>query len=321
MKRDQYNLLLNKFAMFTIVVIGDVMLDKYICGDVERISPEAPVPVLKVREERFAPGGAANVAVNCATLSAKVHLFGVTGADEEGDQLRNTLTQYQIDTGGILTDPSRHTIRKTRFISLNQQLLRVDHENNADVESHLENELINRIDQISDVKAVIVSDYAKGTITAELMNKLKEFVKKRKILLLIDPKPRHRDWYEKVSLITPNKKEAQAMSGIELTAEEDFFRCGQILMDRLETDVVITAGDQGMYVFKIDREPHHIRTTAKEVYDVSGAGDTTVAALALALCAGAELPEAAELANLAAGIKVGKVGTAPVYLAELKASI
>ncbi len=376
--------LIKKFKNRKIAVIGDLILDKYIYGEVERISPEAPVPIVRVLSEEYVPGGAANVAANISTLGGNPFLLGIVGNDQYKDILMQKTEELNIPTYGIFTDNNKTTIRKTRVIGLNQQLLRIDHENTDYIETHMEEKFINRLKEIEDLSAIIISDYAKGTISKQLILQLIQFSKENYISLIIDPKPKHKEWYAGSTLITPNKKEAQTMSGIIIESEEDIIKAGKILVNKFDSDVIITAGADGMYVFETGKRDKvqgvreketseltprsapprrinllntiegelknsgrgvplekgeqkgvdqlttsnsqltinnlsisHIPTVAKEVYDVSGAGDTVVATLALALSCNATLNNAAILANHAAGIKVGKIGTKPVYLEEL----
>ncbi len=341
--------ILEKFKEKKIAVIGDIILDKYIYGKVDRISPEAPVPIVKVINEKYTLGGAANVAANISTLGGKAYLLGISGNDHFKTIFIDKAREFGIDTNGVLTDPKKNMIRKTRVIGLNQQLLRIDHENTDYIETHLKDKFLQKLRDINDLSAIIVSDYAKGTITEKLIEQLKHLSWEKNIFLIVDPKPKHKNWYEGSSLITPNKKEAQEMSGVSIDNEDDFYKAGKYLFNKFDADVIITAGADGMYVFeeltpqpplsnkegeiKKDESPNdvtsnstlkthnlsvsHIPTVAKEVYDVSGAGDTVVATLALALSCNATLNDAAILANHAAGIKVGKIGTAPIFLEEL----
>ena len=334
--------ILSGFAHQKIAVIGDLILDKYIYGEVDRISPEAPVPIVRVLREKFVPGGAANVAANISTLGGNPYLFGIVGDDQYKDILLQKTAEMNIATSGIFTDSNKTTIRKTRVIGLNQQLLRIDHENTDYIESHQEDEFMNKLKEIENLSAIIVSDYAKGTITQQLIRQLNQYSKENDVMLIVDPKPKHKEWYAGSSLITPNKKEAQEMSGIITETEEDFIQAGKILANKFSSDVVITAGADGMYVFETGKRDKvkgvrkketstynsqltthnlsisHIATVAREVYDVSGAGDTVIATLAMALSCGADLNNAATLANQAAGIKVSKIGTAPIFLEELE---
>ena len=309
--------IINKFKNQKIAVIGDIILDKYIYGTVDRISPEAPVPIVKVTSERYVPGGAANVGANISTLGGKVYLLGVTGNDEAGKILIEKAKSLNINTDSILMDKKKNTIKKTRVIGLNQQLLRIDFENTDYIESRFEDRFLDFLSSLKELAAIIISDYAKGTITEEMMNKLKILSKNKDILLIIDPKPEHKSWYNNVSLITPNKKEAQEMYGTVIENIDDYFQSGKHLMEQFDSEIILTAGEKGMFVFEKNKEPVFIKTVAREVYDVSGAGDTVVASICLALCSGAGLTDAAIIANHAAGIKVGKVGTAPVAYEEL----
>jgi D-beta-D-heptose 7-phosphate kinase/D-beta-D-heptose 1-phosphate adenosyltransferase len=322
--------ILSGFRNQKIVIIGDLILDKYVYGEVDRISPEAPVPVVRVIKERHVPGGAANVAANISTLTGQAYLFGIVGDDQYKNILIDRVNELNINSNGILTDPVKQTIRKTRIIGMNQQLLRIDNEDTSYIETHLEKEFLTRLTGINNLAAIIVSDYAKGTITRELLLQLISLAKDKEIPLIIDPKPKHKNWYKQAFLLTPNKKEAQEMSGILIQSEQDYIKAGEKLVEELSSNLIITAGAEGMYVFEKpvsgasltvrngNINITHIPTQAREVYDVSGAGDTVVAALTLALCSGASLLDAAKLANKAAGIKVGKIGTQPVSLEELQ---
>ena len=351
--------LLMKFRNQKIAVIGDLILDKYIYGEVDRISPEAPVPIVRVLKEKYVPGGAANVAANISTLGGKPFLFGIVGDDQYKNILLQKIEEKKISTSGIFTDNNKTTTMKTRVIGLNQQLLRIDHESTNYIETHQEEKIVNKLREINNLSAILISDYAKGTITKQLILQLIQFSKENNILLIIDPKPKHKDWYTGSTLITPNKKEAQEMSGMIIESEDDFIKAGTELVNRFNTNVIITAGADGMYVFeKLTPQPpllntiegesknvltssviltnlshsslkegsqlttnnlsiSHIPTVAKEVYDVSGAGDTVIATLTLALSCKASLNDAAILANQAAGIKVSKIGTKPVFFKEL----
>ena len=304
-----------------IAVIGDLMLDKYIIGQVERISPEAPIPVVSVRQERWALGGAANVAANISTLAGDAYLFGVLGKDASGETFFSLARQKGIDTEGIHVDAQKTTIQKIRVIGQNQQLLRIDYENTDYIEENISEMFLSQLSKTSKLAAIIVSDYAKGTISGKLMNELKLFSKTNNIKLIIDPKPSHKDFYKDIHLVTPNLKEAQQMSGIVVSSQESLEKCGTKIIEELSCSVVITTGENGMSVFQMNKKPVHIPTKATEVFDVSGAGDTVVAAISMALISGATLTQAAEIANFAAGLKVRKVGTAPVYLDELKQTV
>jgi D-glycero-beta-D-manno-heptose-7-phosphate kinase len=308
------------FAAKNVLVIGDIMLDKYILGKVKRISPEAPIPVLTVEEERYVPGGAANAAHNITTLGAGAHLLGVAGKDPAGEILVAEAKAQHINTDYLVFSEHKPTTQKIRAIGNRYQLLRIDYENRDDISDELPR-LIESLERMDAVDAIIVSDYDKGTITPEVMAAVKAFARKRDTLLLVDPKPNHKSLYQDVTLITPNRKEAAQMSGIQIETTADIEAAGQKLMTELNCNVLITRGAEGMSLFKPDDPPVHIPTQTQEVFDVSGAGDTVIATTALALCSGASLREAAILANHAAGIKVGKLGTTPVKLEALLAKV
>jgi rfaE bifunctional protein kinase chain/domain len=306
------------FKRLNIAVIGDLMLDKYIFGSVERISPEAPIPIVLVKNEKFALGGAANVAANVASLTGNAFLFGILGRDEAQEIFIDKCKKTGIQTSGIHIESTYSTIQKIRVIGQHQQLLRIDYENQNAVQPNYIEDLIFNLKSIAKIDAMIVSDYAKGAINRDLMEELKEFAKRRGIPIIVDPKPKHKDFYENVSLITPNLKEAQELSGIHVDSSESLEMCGRKLNDMFSSDIVITTGEKGMSIFPLDGIVNHIPTKATEVFDVSGAGDTVVATITMALVGGKNLHDASELANLAAGIKVKKLGTAPVTKEELE---
>lgn len=319
---DSHNFLeiLKRFSNKKIAVIGDLMLDKYVYGEVERISQEAPIPIIRVTDEKYAPGGAANVAANISTLGGDAFLFGIVGNDYYKDILLDKLYSLEISTDGILTNTKKNTVLKTRIIGLEQQLLRMDKENIEYIDDQFVEKLLTNLKDVNDLSAIIISDYAKGTITEELLKGVKEFAQKNNIIIIVDPKPKHHSWYKGVTLITPNRNESQKITGIAIENEDSIKEAGKKLLGELSSNIIITAGNKGMYVFEKGKEPVHIPAVAKEVYDVTGAGDTVVASLALALSCGAGLSDAAVISNHAAGIKVGKRGTSPVYIEELQKS-
>lgn len=296
------------------------MLDKYIFGRVHRISPEAPVPIVVVENEKYVPGGAANAANNIASMGAEAFLLGIVGNDSARDTLIRESQKRSIRTDHLVVSAVKPTIQKIRTIGNKHQLLRIDYENKEELgnEVALLADKLRRIDRID---AVIVSDYAKGTITRDLMSAVKTYARENNLLLLVDPKPCHKAFYRGVSLVTPNLREAEEMSGILIETESDLERAGKTIINSLGCSVVITRGGEGISLFQGDRPPVHIPTVAREVYDVSGAGDTVIAAMALALSAGATLVEATELANHAGGIKVAKLGTSPVLNNELRSHL
>ncbi len=313
--------ILEQFKSRGILVIGDIMLDKYIWGEVSRISPEAPVQVVNVIKETYAPGGASNVASNAAALGSRAFMCGIAGNDEAKNVLLDELKARGINTEGIFIDKDKPTIQKIRVMGRSQQLLRVDYEKKEHVHKDIEQKIIKFLEKaIAETDAVVISDYAKGTITPEICSRLINTAKSMGKPVIVDPKPKHRDLYANCTLITPNSAEASEMAGIE-DGDEDVLGTGQKLLKYLNADVLITRGEQGMSLFEKSGEVTNIPANAREVYSIIGAGDTVVAAIALALSSGATLKEAAVLANISAGIKVGKIGTASVSIDEIKNGI
>ncbi len=314
--------ILEQFKNKKILVIGDIMLDKYIWGDVSRISPEAPVQIVNVLRETYEPGGAANVANNIAALNGEVFMVGITGNDETRNILISELKKKGINTEGIFIDKDKPTTQKIRIIGKSQQLLRVDYEKKEHVHKNIEDSVIKFLEKIiKEADVVVISDYAKGVITPYVCSKAIEIANKYKKAIIVDPKPKHRDLYSNVTLMTPNNLEASEMAGIEDGTDDAIAEIGSRLLKQLDANVLITRGEKGMSLFEKDGNITHIPTKAKEVYSIIGAGDTVVATAALAIAAGAELKEAATLANIAAGIKVGKIGTASVSIEEIKKEI
>src|SRR3989338_92745 len=322
MDKEKLLKIINKFKNKKILVLGDIMLDKYIWGEVSRISPEAPVQIVNVLKESYAPGGAANVANNIAALNGKASMVGIVGNDEANKILLNELQKRNINVDGIFKDNNKPTIQKVRVIGRGQQLLRFDYEKKGYVDGNTESNILSFIEKnIGSFDAVAISDYAKGVITESLMRRLKEICKKNDKIIVVDPKPKHKDLYKNVDLVTPNHTEAHEISNIEIEDGNKIFEVGKALIKFFNCPVLITRGEKGMSLFELDGEVTNIPTKAKEVYDVTGAGDTSVATIALSLASGASLKEAAIIANHAAGITVGKIGTSTVSIDELKKSI
>src|SRR3989344_2383702 len=314
--------ILDNFKDKKILVIGDIMLDKYIWGDVSRISPEAPVQVVNVLKETFEAGRAANVANNIAALGGFAYMVGIPGNDEEKNVLMEEIKKKCTNTEGVFQDKDKPTTQKIRIIGKGQQLLRVDYEKKEHIHHDIENSMIKFVeDKIKEADVVVISDYAKGVITREVSKKIISLAKQHKKPVIVDPKPKHRDFYRGVDLITPNNNEASEMSGIEDGTDESVIEIGKTLLKDLGTNVLLTRGEKGMSLFEKDGSVTHIPAKAKEVYSLIGAGDTVVATAALSIASGADLKEAAFLANIAAGIKVGKMGTASVSVEEIKREI
>lgn len=316
--------IVEQFKDKKILVIGDVMLDKYIWGDVSRISPEAPVQVVNVVKESYSPGGAANVANNVAALNAKSLMVGIVGNDITKDQLIQELKKKNIDVSGLINDENKRTIRKVRVFGRSQQLLRFDYEKKGYVSVETENNIFDFVSgKLDEINAIIISDYAKGTITKNLMEKIIMLCNEKNKIIVIDPKPKHKRFYKNATLISPNHKEAHEMNDFteDSPTNADIENMGKKLLKEVCSNILITKGEKGMSLFEKDGKITNIPTFAKEVYDIIGAGDTSVATLTLALASGANLEEAAIIANHAAGITVGKIGTSTVSLEELKRSI
>ncbi len=307
------------FDKIRIMVIGDIMLDHFIWGTVERISPEAPVPVVEVTSESMMLGGAANVANNISSLDGMVMLAGILGKDLSGEKLVNILETKGIETDGIVFDERRPTSVKTRIIAHSQQVVRFDREKRKEIDAGVILHILNWVEKhIQDVNAIVVSDYAKGVVTRRLVEGLLAIAKASGKIIVVDPKVKHFSFYRGATLITPNTVEASKASGIEIVDEDTLHHAGMALLKDTESGaILITQGEHGMTLFERDGNTTHIPTVAKEVYDVTGAGDTVVATCALALASGATLREAAVLSNYAAGIVVGEVGTAVVSRSEL----
>jgi D-beta-D-heptose 7-phosphate kinase/D-beta-D-heptose 1-phosphate adenosyltransferase len=314
--------LFHKFNKTGVLVLGDVIVDHYIWGKVKRISPEAPVPVVEVSEENLRLGGAANVAHNIASLGGKVFISGVVGKDGMGEVLLSKMREKGINTEGIVIDSQRPTIVKTRVIAHNQQVVRFDREIKSDVSGKTRSSILKYVkERLPEIKAVIISDYCKGVITKSFVKGLLGSVGTG-VFVAVDPKVGHFDYYKDVSIITPNIDEASAGSGIEITDDKSLVTAGRILLKKTRCKaVLITRGSKGMTIFDSAGKEIHIPTFARDVYDVTGAGDTVIAAFTLCHAAGAGLKDAAIFANHAAGAVVGEVGTAVVTPDMIASSI
>ena len=318
------NAMISRFEDVTVLVVGDIILDQFIWGKVSRISPEAPVPVVEVQEETFLLGGAANVVNNILSLGGRSLLCGVIGNDEFGKKLLDSLGDKGISNKGIIIQKDGRTTLKTRVVAdRGQQVVRFDRENNEQLDQKLRERLLQFIrSHLGEVDSVILSDYGKGVLSEDLIREINEGAKGEGRMVVVDPKMDNFDYYKGMTLITPNKFEAEIASGVKIVDEESLNRAGEILQDRFRSQaVLITLGEEGMTLFERGKQAVNIPTVAKEVYDVTGAGDTVVAVITLAKAAGASFTEAAEIANYAAGIVVGKVGTATVSPDELKEAI
>lgn len=308
-----------RFHTMSVLVAGDLMLDHFVIGRVSRISPEAPVPVVEHDHDEYRIGGAGNVAHNVRALGGHVELVGIIGRDDAAGRLRGEMLGHGMGTGGLVVDASRPTTTKQRIVTTrNQQVARVDFENDTEAAGALEAELIERARHaLAHADVVIVSDYLKGAVTRGLVAAIVEAAAARRVPVLVDPKIPHIDYYEGTTLVTPNHHEAETATHMRIRTDEDARRAAKVFIERARCrGVLITRGEHGMSMVDPAGEAHY-PAVAREVADVTGAGDTVIATLALALAAGAGLAEAAQLANHAAGIVVGRFGPATVSPAEL----
>lgn len=321
---------LGSLAKCRILVIGDVMLDHFIWGHVRRISPEAPVPIVEVTREEFYPGGAANVARNISPFSPHTHLMGRVGKDSAADRLRDLLIADKVDPAPLLVHDTLPTISKARVSARQQQIVRVDREKLLPLTADELAEIEKRLRALApNLDAIILEDYGKGFMTTELMQLVSKIATEHKLIVTVDPSPRNPLPWSGVTLVKPNRLEAFAAAGLEdhlLSGPPDknpeLLEVGRILLEKWAVNsILVTLGEHGMMLFERGQSPHHIHTRAREVYDVSGAGDTAIALLTLALAAGFKLPDAAEIANHASGIVVGKLGTATLTPDELLAAL
>lgn len=331
---NNFKNIISKFNKARILVVGDLILDQYIFGTVERVSPEAPVPVVWANKRTYVPGGAANVANNIRALDGGVSLLGVTGFDKHAEILLEELKKRKIDTKGIFCESGRYTTLKTRVIAAHQQVVRVDWEHRDSLSKELNQKFIKFLkNNINDFDAVVIEDYGKGVINETLLKELKSITRNNKKIVTVDPKEEHFGYYSGLTTITPNRKELEnAVRDLKIKDNANKFK---INSDRLFTEkdiniaakeileylglesILVTLGEHGMRLFEKNNRITHIPTVAQEVFDVSGAGDTVISAFTLALASGANKAEAAYLANFAAGIVVGKLGTAVTTRKEL----
>ena len=299
------------------------MLDEFVWGDVARISPEGPVPVVDVRRESVHLGGAANVLANLVALGVRASVVGVVGDDRAGERLRAELKEAGAADDALVVDEARPTTTKTRIIAHSQLVVRADRERRTAVDAGTEERIIEVLNRaIKEADAFVVSDYDKGAVTPRVLSEILPIAYGRGIPVLVDPKIRNFDSYRPATLVTPNHHEALRLTNMEEHDDESLKRAAHLIRARLDCEsVLITRGERGMMLLESYHEPVYVETVAREVYDVTGAGDTVIATLAAALAEGASMLEAATLANHAAGIVVGKVGTATASAEELVNSI
>ena len=314
--------LLDGFPRTKVAILGDIMLDRYIWGDVNRISQEAPVPIVEVRRTSSRFGAASNVAENIASLGAQATLVGIVGEDEAGRELMSLLTGRGVDVSHVVTEPGRPTTTKLRIIAHSQQVVRADDEVTTDINGEVEQRILSGLRAaIAECDVLIVSDYGKGVVTRGTISAAVSTARELGKMICVDPKESHFPSYVGVTAITPNQKEAGAAVGLAITDEESLLKVGWQLQRDLDAEcVIVTRGEHGMSLFMSGGDLIHLPTVAREVYDVTGAGDTVVSALAVALAAGASMVEAAMIANHAAGLVIREIGTASVGLDEIERS-
>lgn len=315
--------LIEKFKDVKVLVYGDVMLDQYWWGTVDRISPEAPVPVINLERKSLVLGGAANVAANITSLSAKTILFGAIGNDQEGKDLPKILKSVNISADNLFTFENRKTTTKTRIIGHNQQIARIDQETINKLSENEEEIVFQRLEeQIKNCDIILISDYAKGFVTDFQVMRLITLANKNKKIILVDPKGKNYSKYKFSSVLTPNHKEALAATKFDSSDDKTIEAIGSKMLEELKLDaLIITRGEKGMSLFQKGKDIQNLKASARKVYDVTGAGDTVIATLAVAIGAGATFVEAATLANIAAGLVVEEIGTTVIDLKKLKAEL
>ncbi len=320
----RFNSCIDRFPSTRILVVGDIVLDHYIWGKVSRISPEAPVPVVNVTKENLLLGGATNVVQNIHALGGSVSVCGVIGSDDAGRQLQRLLHSQRISTDGLIIEPTRPTTIKTRIIAHSQQVVRFDRETKDSITKDAHRKIFEFVKRriAEGLDAIVLSDYCKGVVTKELVRDIVRLAKKNQVIVSVDPKVSHFGMYSGATILTPNTSEASIGSKVEIRDDQSLLNAGALLLKKLRcAAVLITRGEHGMSLFEKGGKVTHIPTVAREVYDVTGAGDTVISTLTLAMAAGSSMLDAAKISNYAAGIVVGVVGTATVTPEELKERI
>ena len=314
---------IDQFKQIRVLVIGDLMIDEYLWGSVDRISPEAPVPVVAINKENQTLGGAGNVINNLTAMGATVFAIGTAGTGKAGGMVFDKLAELGVETDGIVSEPNRPTTRKTRVIASNQQVLRIDKEIKKQITPATLEKLMAIIEKkIGDVDVIIISDYDKGLVARELVAKTVALAQIHSVLTLADPKSLNFSKYAGISVLTPNKKEAGLAVNMDILTQQDLFQAGEKIMDQAGLEkLLITCGKDGMALFEKGGLPHVIASKARQVFDVSGAGDTVISLLGLGLGTNASFHDAAMVANAAAGIVVAKVGTATASIQELRQAL
>jgi D-beta-D-heptose 7-phosphate kinase/D-beta-D-heptose 1-phosphate adenosyltransferase len=313
---------IDSFSSARVLIVGDIMLDQYWWGNVTRISPEAPVPVVNLERTSVSVGGAANVAANIAGLGAKAFLIGTVGADDEGRMFPRMLKHLGV-TDHLIEIDSKPTSTKTRIVAHSQHVVRVDRETNNDISTFEEDKIFSAYESLIDkIDVVVLSDYAKGLLTESLLKRLIDSAREHSKAVLVDPKGKNFSKYRGATLITPNKREAADACALEESSKNLVDNAGKSLLSHLGLSaVLITQGENGMTLFQQAQEPYHMNARARHVYDVTGAGDTVIATLAVGIASGHTMKMSAELANLAAGFVVEEVGTSIISLDTLTKGI
>jgi D-beta-D-heptose 7-phosphate kinase / D-beta-D-heptose 1-phosphate adenosyltransferase len=323
MERREVESFFERAASVRALVVGDLMLDEYLWGRAERISPEAPVQVVEVVREDLRLGGAGNVVHNLVALGASVSICSVIGSDENGSLLRRAFQAKGVDLAGLFEDPQRRTSKKTRVIAANQQIVRIDRETRSPIGASCQEAILGFLEtRLESFDVIVISDYLKGVLTPEVLSAVCLAGRRLGIPVVVDPKGSDYAKYRGATLLTPNRKEAEIASGIAITDQETLERAADGLLNGLELDaLLITRSEAGMSLFERSGAAVHIPTVAREVYDVTGAGDTVISVLSLGLACGLTLPQSAWVANVAAGIAVGKLGTSTVSPQEIVAEV
>lgn len=318
-ERERAREIILGFRDIKVLVIGDIMLDQWVWGKVNRISPEAPVPVVEVDYFSYTPGGAANVVNNLCSMGARSAVASVIGEDEFGSKLRDELSLRGVDISGLVPDGSRPTTTKTRIIAHNQQVVRTDLEKKDRISDEIMARIIAYLEEhLSRFGIVVISDYNKGMIVEPLIDYVLKWGKENGKMVIVGPKPENVKLYKGATLLALNEREAISATGGKISDKESLEKVGKMILEENESQaIVITRGEKGMTLFAREEEPFHISALASEVFDVSGAGDTVLSTLALALCSGSSFREAVVLSNFAAAVVVKKIGTATVSTSEL----